>query len=97
MKPETLLAAFAVFVAVAAMLYTAYVAREDRNAALVGIGIAVLRADPEKEGYVSAAREWALDLIDANAGGVKFSKEARAELLRKRLNTSFGGGDATFR
>ena len=90
MKAETLLSAFAVIVAVVAMAYTAYVAREDRNAALVAIGVAVLRADPSKETQVSAARQWALDLIDANSGGVKFSKEARLELLRQPLQGNYG-------
>jgi hypothetical protein len=52
----------------------------ERNAKLVEIGVSVLRADPQKEGHVSVARKWALDLIDANAGRVKFSPEARAEL-----------------
>src|SRR5207237_803221 len=56
-----------------------------RDADLVKIGVSALRVDPEKEKQISAAREWALNLIDANAGGVKFSPEARAQLLRKRL------------
>ena len=34
---------------------------------------------------ISAARKWALNLIDANAGGVKFSSEACAQLLREPL------------
>ena len=40
-----------------------------RNPDLVKIGVSVLRVDPEKEKQISAAREWALDLIDANASG----------------------------
>jgi hypothetical protein len=56
-----------------------------RNADLVKIGVSVLRVDPEKEKQISAAREWARELIDANAGGVKFSPEARAQLLREPL------------
>jgi hypothetical protein len=68
MKPETLLSALAVILAVAALIYTAYTAREDRNAASVSIGVSVLRADPSKQNRVKDAREWALDLIDANAG-----------------------------
>jgi hypothetical protein len=57
-----------------------------RDADLVKIGVSVLRVDPEKEKQISeATREWALDLIDANAGGVKFSPEARAQLLREPL------------
>lgn len=56
---------------------------DERNARLVEIGIGVLRVDPEKDTSIAAAREWALNLIDANAGGVRFSKEAR-DALRKR-------------
>ena len=62
----------------------------NRNAELVKIGISVLRVDPEKEKQVSAAREWAVNLIDANAGGVKFSPEARAQLLKEPLNYDLG-------
>src|SRR4051794_28474253 len=78
---------FAALVIAASAAYFAYFnANEARNAALVSIGVAVLRADPTKEPQARAAREWALDLIDANAGGVKFSAAARGELLEKRLN-----------
>jgi hypothetical protein len=65
---------------------------EERNAALVKIGVDVLRADPEKESQVRAAREWALNLIDANTGGVKFSAEAREQLLGKRLGYGYNAG-----
>jgi hypothetical protein len=68
---------------------------EKRNADLVQIGIGVLRVDPDKEKQISAAREWALDLIDANAGGVKFSPEARAQLLREPLQYK-GGYDPSY-
>lgn len=85
MKPETLFAALAVLLAAGALAYPVYTAREDRNAALVQIGVSVLRADPSKESQVNSAREWALDLIDANAGGVKFTKQAREALLRGAL------------
>ncbi len=64
--------------------------REHRNADLVKIGVSVLRVDPEKEKQISAAREWALNLIDANAGGVTFSQEARAQLLREPLGYDAG-------
>jgi hypothetical protein len=67
--------------------------REHRNADLVKIGVSVLRVDPEKEKQISAAHEWALNLIDANAGGVKFSQEARAHLLKKPLETDGYFGD----
>ena len=60
-----------------------------RDADLVKIGVRVLRVDPEKEKQISAAREWALNLIDANAGGVTFSSEARAQLLREPLKYSY--------
>jgi hypothetical protein len=77
----------AVCIAAVAIIFAIANARQERNAALVAIGVAVLRADPTKETHVSAAREWALDLIDANAGGVKFTAEAREELKRSRLDS----------
>jgi hypothetical protein len=61
---------------------------EERNARLVEIGISILKVDPEKEPQISAARDWALDLIDANTGGVRFSKDAREGLRRKRLDVT---------
>jgi hypothetical protein len=77
--------AAAVIVAASAISFTAWTLREKRNADLVQIGIGVLRVDPEKEKQISAAREWALNLIDANAGGVTFSPEARAQLIKEPL------------
>jgi hypothetical protein len=59
---------------------------DERNARLVEIGVNILRADPQKETNIEAARAWALDLIDANSGGVRFSREARTELLKRPLN-----------
>jgi hypothetical protein len=70
-------------VAIAAITFALKSMSEERNARLVEIGVGVLRVDPSKEDHITAAREWALNLIDANAGGVKFSREARAELLKK--------------
>ncbi|SRR5260370_1197548 len=58
---------------------------EERNARLVEIGVGILRVDPGKETVVAPAREWALNLIDANAGGLKFSPEARRQLLGQPL------------
>jgi hypothetical protein len=84
--------AAALIVAAAAVYFTVTTARGERNAALVSIGIQVLRADPGRESQVTAAREWALDLIDANAGGVKFSQRAREELLQRALHFGNGGG-----
>ena len=66
-----------------------------RNADLVKIGVSVLRVDPKKEKQISAAREWALNHIDATAGGVKFSPEAREQLLGKPLET-YGVSDGYF-
>jgi hypothetical protein len=43
-----------------------------------------------------ATRKWALDLIDANAGGVKFSEEARAQLLKKPLDFTGKWGDTSY-
>jgi uncharacterized membrane protein YgcG len=86
-------AAAALCVAAAAIFFAVSTVRQERNAALVSIGVSVLRADPGKEAQVNAARQWALDLIDANAGGVKFSTDARAALLRGPLITEGGGYD----
>ena len=72
---------------------------EKGNSDLVNIGVSVLRVDPEKEKQLSSAtREWALNLIDANAGGVTLSQEAKEQLLREPLkfSTYFGGGDTKF-
>jgi len=82
-------------VAAAAITFAVKSMSDERNSRLVEIGIGVLRVDPAKESQVSAARHWALDLIDANAGGVKFSSEARFALLNHRLDysgpTDYGG------
>jgi hypothetical protein len=63
--------------------------------------VSVLRVDPQKEGHLTAARSWALDVIDANAGGVRFSREARAGLLQKAFDlqpfdSSFDAGFRKF-
>jgi hypothetical protein len=82
-------------VAVATIIYSIRSTDEERNAKLVEIGVSILRVDPQKNSQVAGARKWALDIIDANAGGVKFSPEARAQLLEQRLDTdaySFDGG-----
>jgi hypothetical protein len=81
--------AAALCVATATITFAVVTMRAERNAALVNIGVAVLRADPEKEPQARAAREWALNLIDANAGGVKFSAAVRAELLDRPIGGSF--------
>ena len=88
-------------VAVAAIAFAVATLREERNAALVRIGVSILRADPTKEPTAGPARRWALDLIDANSGGVKFSSEARAALLEQALpltDTSWyiGGSDTSY-
>jgi hypothetical protein len=76
----------ALCVAAAAVAFAVHTFSQERNARLVEIGVAVLRVDPTKDTQVAAARKWALDLIDANAGGVKFSEEARAQLLNQPFN-----------
>lgn len=82
-----LLVAMAAFiVAAGTSIFTVKTWSAKRDADLVKIGVSVLRVDPEKEKQISeATRKWALDLIDANAGGVTFSSEAREQLLKKRL------------
>lgn len=64
---------------------------------LVEIGIGILRTDPEKSG-VSAARQWAIDIIETSSG-LKFNPDDRAELLNKPLgfDSSFDfGGPSSF-
>jgi hypothetical protein len=75
-------------VAASAVIFAVKSMSEERNARLVEVGVGVLRVDPTKNSQVAGARKWALDLIDANAGGVKFSLEARTELLQKQLDYS---------
>lgn len=71
-------------IAAAAIAYAARTTVDERNARLVEIGVELLKVDPAKQKQLSAAREWALDLIDANAG-VKFSAKAREQLLAAPL------------
>jgi hypothetical protein len=84
-----------------AIAYAVKTTSDERNARLVEIGVSVLRVDPQKEGHLTAARSWALDVIDANAGGVRFSPEARAGLLQKAFDlqpfdSSFDSGFQKF-
>lgn len=87
--------AASVCVAASAIVFAVKSMSDERNARLVEIGVGVLRVDPEKETQVSAARQWALDLIDANSG-VKFSREAREELLRTQFRFSGGSFSTDF-
>jgi hypothetical protein len=80
----------ALIVALCGVYITVKTLTKKRNADLVRIGVSVLRVDPEKEKQISAAREWALELVDANAGGVKFSRDAHAQLLREPLGYDLG-------
>lgn len=86
----------AVVIAGSAVTFTIHAWSESRNAQLVQIGISVLEIDPKDHSQVAAAREWALDLIEANSGGVKFSGEARTALLHKPLVVSFADIAGTF-
>lgn len=58
----------------------------DADVRMVEIGVGVLRAKPDEEGAV-AAREWAIELIEKRSG-VRFSEEAKAQLMKKRLRYS---------
>lgn len=82
----------ALCVAAAAISWAVFTWRQERNAQLVAIGVGVLRADPKKEPSAASAREWALDLIDANSGGVKFSQQARTDLLNEALSAKLPDG-----
>jgi hypothetical protein len=83
----------ALLIGASAMVASFSVWNSEKNARLVEIGVNILRADPKKEPTALAAREWALDLIDANAGGTKFSNEARRQLLESTLGYRGGGYD----
>jgi hypothetical protein len=80
-------------VAAAAIVFAIKSMSEERNARLVEIGVGVLKVDPSKETQVAAARKWAIDLIDANAGGVKFTPEARVGLLQNPIGYDPGYSD----
>jgi hypothetical protein len=75
-------------VAGTAIIFAVRNSTDERNPRLVEIGLSILRVDPKKEAQVAGVRKWALDLIDANAGGVRFSAEARAALMQQSLNVS---------
>lgn len=79
--------AAALVVTCSALFFAISASMEKRNSDLVQIGVDILRVDPSQGEQVAAAREWALDLIDANAGGVKLSAEARSALLGRPLTT----------
>jgi hypothetical protein len=81
--------AMALCIAAAAISYIVRSTMEERNARLVEIGVGILRTDPKKEAQVAGARKWALDLIEANAGGIKFTAEARTALLQEPLSFDF--------
>jgi hypothetical protein len=83
---QMLIATCSVLIAAAAIVFTISNILLARNSQLVQIGVEVLRVDPRKETQVAAAREWALDVIDANSG-VKFSQDARSQLLDRPLDS----------
>jgi hypothetical protein len=83
---QMLIAASSVCVAAAAISFAVRNFYDARNAQLVQIGVDVLKVDPTKDKQVAAARRWALDLIDANAG-VKFSEADRRDLLESPLTS----------
>ena len=92
---QTIVPFLSLCVAAAAIVFTVRTTSEDRNARLVEIGVNILTVDPSKQTQIDGARKWALDLIDANAGGVKFSSAARQALLERRLYTEPVAGPAS--
>jgi hypothetical protein len=74
----------AIGIALLALTYNVWTAADHRNAQLVEMGVAILRADP-------GARTWANEVIQDNSGR-NFSEEAKKQLLEKPLKTaSFWG------
>lgn len=92
---QTVVPFLSLCVAATAIVFAVRTTSEDRNARLVEIGVNILTVDPSKQTQIDGARKWALDLIDANAGGVKFSREARQALLERRLYTEPFAGPAS--
>lgn len=91
------IAAMAAIVGAVVSAWFPYLNRDrELNIRLVEIGIGILRSDPEKSG-VSAARQWAIDIIERSSG-LAFKPEDRAELLNRPLgfDSSFDYGGFGF-
>lgn len=82
---QILTAVSAVIIAASACVFTVHTWSSARDAQLVQIGVSILEIDPKQQQQIAGAREWALNLIEANSGGVTFSREARAQLLGRKL------------
>ncbi|MBV8798445.1 MAG: hypothetical protein JO208_01345 [Alphaproteobacteria bacterium] len=88
---QMMVAISALLIAASALAITIYVWTSNRNSQLVQIGVGILQVDPKKHPEIQGAREWAIDLIDQNAG-VKFSDDARRQLLNRPLVVRFNNG-----
>jgi hypothetical protein len=83
-------AVIAAISAIGAALLTATFTYTSRSRELdiefVKIGISILRVDP-KEAQTNGAREWAIQIIE-DYSKVRFSREAKSELLQHRWLSS---------
>jgi hypothetical protein len=75
-------------IALVGTLANSFYAYSNRNRELdielVKLGVAILRADPNKETQTKGAREWAITVIE-NFSRVPFTAKAKAELLSNKL------------
>ena len=76
-------AALAFLGSITSAFYTYSNRNRELDIKLVELGIGILRADPKETG-LTAARGWALQVIEENSR-VRFSDEDRAALLHKPL------------
>lgn len=90
--PVSIVAAGIACIAAMASAYLTYAGHNrELDIRLVEIGVSILRADPDKTG-VSAARGWAIQVIEENSR-VRFSAQDRAELLKRPLSGNFTYAD----
>jgi|SRR4030088_599791 hypothetical protein len=81
----SLTVAFLAFLsAIVSAFYTYTNRNRELDIKIVEMGISILRADP-KETQTQGAREWAIQVIERFSGET-FSKEAKSELLKYKLD-----------
>jgi hypothetical protein len=87
-KPTEIATIIVAGIALAGSVVSAFYTYTSRNRELdiklVEIGIGILRADPKETGGVTAARGWAVQVIE-NYSRVRFSDEDRKALLESPL------------
>jgi hypothetical protein len=80
-----LVAVIALVGTIASSFYTYSNRNRELDIELVKLGVAILRADPNKETQTRGAREWAINVIETFSG-VRFTGTAKAELLSNKYS-----------